>query len=103
MYSLPLGEACMVKHNLGPDALLHEFELHNRVDTRIPGDHSPGLHNSLVWHEFEVPSHDMAGEEGERAAHFTADFRRRCPQHLARPHGSAEVYDLVERFCFGKP
>src|SRR5260370_40150195 len=44
----------------------------------------------------------MPGEERERAAHFTADFRRRCPLHLAHPHGSAEVYDFVELFCVGE-
>src|SRR5260370_4846596 len=44
----------------------------------------------------------MPGEERERAAHFTADFRRRCPLHLAHPHGSAEVYHFVELFCVGE-
>jgi len=102
VFRFALGEAGMVKDDFRPGALLHELEPRDRVHTRIPVDHSPALHDSLARQEFEVPSHDMPGEERERAAHFTADFRRRCPLHLAHPHGSAEVYDFVELFCVGK-
>jgi len=57
----------MVKHDLGSGALLHEFELRNRIDAGRPAASSPGLDDSLVRHEFDVSSRDVAAEELERA------------------------------------
>jgi hypothetical protein len=58
----------MVEYNLGPGALLHEFELRNRIDARRPAAGSPGLHDALARHKFDVSSRDVATEERERAS-----------------------------------
>src|SRR6267142_3669359 len=75
VFRLPEGKAGMIKHNLGPVALLHKFEFRDRVVTRIPATRSPGLDDSLVRHKFDLPSGDIATEERERASCFTTDLR----------------------------
>jgi len=55
-------KARMVKYDLGPGALLHELELHNRIDARILAARSPGLHDSLVRHKFDMSSRDVSAE-----------------------------------------
>ena len=65
----------MVKYDLGSGALLHELELRNRIDARSPAARSPGLHDALVRHKFDVSSRDVPAEERERASHFTTDLR----------------------------
>src|SRR5947209_2235387 len=91
----------MVKYDLGPGALLYEFEFRNRVDTRCPLARSPRLHDSLVRHKFDVSPRDVTAEERERASHFTTDLRRLVPQ-VHGLHDSTELYDLVELFGVGK-
>ena len=49
----------MVKYDLGPVALFHELELHNRVDALRPASRSPSLNDSFLWHQFYVSSCDM--------------------------------------------
>ena len=91
----------MVKYDLGPGALLHELELRNRIDARSPAACSPGLHDSLVRHKFDVSSRDVPAEERERASYFTTDLR----WLVSQVHGlqdSTELYDLVELFGVGK-
>jgi hypothetical protein len=87
----------MVKYDLGSGALLHELELRNRIDARIPAARSPGLHDSLVRHKFDVSSRDVPTEERERASRFTTDLRGRVSK-VHGLHDSAELYDLVELF-----
>src|SRR6266436_7955707 len=91
----------MVKCDLGPGALLHQLKFRNRVDARSPAARSPSLHDSLVRHEFDVPSRDVPTEERERASHFTTDLRWFISQ-VHGLHDSTELYDLVELFGVGK-
>src|ERR1700726_2764784 len=91
----------MVKYDLAPGALLHELELRNRIDAWSPAARSPGLHDSLVRHKFDVSPRDVPTEEHERASHFTADLRGLVWQ-VHGLHDSTELYDLVELFGVGK-
>src|ERR1700687_1196107 len=101
VFPLALGKARMVKHDHSSGALFHELELRNRVDAWFPATRSPGLDDSLVRHQIDVPSHDIAAEKCERASHFTANLRglASCGHGI---HDSAELYDLVELFGVGE-
>jgi len=97
------GETGMVKNDLGPGALLREHELRNRVNARIPATHAPCLYDSLVGHEFDVPSRDVPAEERKRASHFTTDLRGLGESRgEAGLHHFTELYDLVELFGVGE-
>src|SRR5260370_1092894 len=87
----------MVKYDLGPGALLHELELRDRIDARSPAARSPGLHDSLVRHKFDVSSRDVSTEERERASRFTTDLHGLVSQ-VHGLHDPTELYDLVELF-----
>src|ERR1700679_3861143 len=91
----------MVKYDLAPDVLLHEFEFRNRVDPRRPPARSPRLHDTLVRHKFDVSPCDVSAEERERPSHFTTDLRRLVFQ-MHGLHHSTELYDLAELFGLGK-
>ena len=92
----------MVKNEFGTGTLLHQRELGNRVDPRIPGGHAPGLDDSLVGHKFDMPSNDMAAEECERATCLTADLRGRSSRGHAGLHGCTELRHIVELFRVGE-
>ena len=100
-FRLALRKTRMVKYDFGSGALLHEFEFRNRIDARGPAARSPGLHDSLVRHQFDVSSRDMPTEERERASHFTTDLRALVSQ-VHGLHDSTELYDLVELFGVSK-
>jgi len=91
----------VVKYDLGPGALLHELKLRNRIDARSPAARSPGLHDSLVGHEFDVSSGDVPTKECERASHFTTDLRGLVSQ-VHGLHDSTQMYNLVELFSVGE-
>ena len=91
----------MIKYDFGPGALLHEFELRNRIDARTPAARSPSLDDSLVRHKFHLPSCDVPAEQLERAARFTADLRGLVGQ-VHGLHSAAQLYDLVELFGVAK-
>ena len=81
----------------GAGALLHLFELRNRIDAGRPVARSPCLHDALVGHKFYVPSRNVSAEEGERTSYFAADRRRRASQ-VHGLHRSAKLNDFVELF-----
>jgi len=56
------GKARVVENEFGFGALLRELELRNRVDTRIPADHTPSLNNSLAGRKLDMSSDDMPAE-----------------------------------------
>src|SRR5271155_670517 len=68
-FGLAFRKAGMVEYDLGAGALLHEFELRNGIDAERPAAGAPGLHDALVWNEFDVTSGDVAAEEGEGASY----------------------------------
>src|ERR1700726_4394930 len=69
-FRVALGKAGMVKDDFGPGALLQELESRNRVNTRSPVSHSPGLDDARVRHKFDVSPEDNAAEKCERTSHF---------------------------------
>src|SRR5207249_10547004 len=69
------GETCVDKSQFGSGALLGQLEFHNRVNTWTPVNDSPGLHNSFVGHELDMPSDNVPSKECESASRFAADFR----------------------------
>src|SRR5579862_5287140 len=88
---LSLGESGVVEDEFGSGSLFSELELRNRVFAWIPDHDTPSLDNPPVGHEFNMPAHNMTGEQGEGAAHVRADLRRFIL------HGeAAEFDDLVE-------
>ena len=90
-------KARMVKYDLGPRALLHKLEPRNRIDARSPAARSPGLHDSLAWHKFDLSSRYVPAEERERASDFTTDLRGLLSE-VHRLHDSTELYDFVGLF-----
>src|SRR5438046_3775098 len=78
-----LGKSRVIKHDLRAGALLDEFKSRNRVKTRGPVAQAPGLNDSLVWHQFDMPPQNVATEKRKRAAYFTADSRRRSSRRRA--------------------
>src|ERR1700728_3554132 len=96
-FRLAFRKARMIEHDLGPGALHHELELRNRIDAWSPAARSPGLHDSLVRHKFDLSSRDVPPEERERASHFTTDLRGLVSE-VHGLHGSTELYDFVELF-----
>ena len=64
----------MFEDDLGPRSLLHEREVGNRVEARVPAARSPGLDDSLVRHKFNLTPGDVTAEERERATWFGADL-----------------------------
>src|ERR1700726_3368077 len=86
----------MIKDDLGSSALVHELESRDRVNARRPVDHSPGLNDARVWHEFDVSSQDDAAEKCERASHFSADFGRHLLERNGGILGCTDLSDFVE-------
>ena len=70
----------MVKYDPGPGTLRYELEFGNRIHARSPAAGSPGLHDSLVRHKFDLSSRDVPTEERERPSYFMTDFVMACPQ-----------------------
>ena len=97
-FRVALGKAGMVKDDLGSSALLDELEFRNRVSTRSPVGHSPGLDDARVRHKFDVSSQDNAAEKRERAAHIGTDFCRRLLERNGRLPGGNDLCDLVKLF-----
>jgi len=91
----------MVKYDLGSGVLLHELELGNRIDARIPATRSPSLYDSFVRHKFHLSSRYVPAEQLERASLFTADLRRLDGQ-VHGLHDATQLYDFVELFGVGK-
>ena len=100
-FRLAFRKAGMVKYDFGSGALLHELEPRNRIDARSPAARSPGLHDALVRHKFDVSSRDVPAEERERTSHFTTDLCGLVSQ-VHGLHDSTELYDFVELFGVGK-
>jgi tetratricopeptide (TPR) repeat protein len=96
VFRLSFRKTGMVEDNLGSRALLDEFKSRNRIDTRIPIDDAPGLNDSFVRCELDVPPDDMSCENCESASHLSADLRRRSAKRHTRLHRGTEVHDLVE-------
>src|SRR5207244_6100291 len=89
-------------YNFRTGALLGEIELHNRVDTWIPVDHTPGLDNSFVRHKLDVSSYDMPAKKRERTARFPADLRALVSRRHAGLHVRSEQFDLLELLFVGQ-
>src|SRR5580658_897340 len=93
----------MVKNDPGAGILLDELEPRNRVNAGMPVPRAPGLDNSLVRHELDVPSRDIPAEEREGASHFTTDLGALVAQVHGLQHAT-KLDDLVELFgvneCF---
>src|ERR1700737_4491672 len=102
MLSLALGETGMVKDDFCSRPLCHEVEFHNRINTWVPGHHSPCLDDSFARDELDVPPHNMAAEKREASAYFTADFRRRRAERHTGFHDPAKLGGLVELFGVGE-
>src|SRR5882724_2089045 len=99
---VPLGKSRVIKHNLRAGGLLDEFKSCNRVKTRGPVVHAPGLNDSLVRHQFYMPPQNVAPEKRKRAAYFTADFRWRSSRRRAGVHRRTELRDFAELICVGQ-
>lgn len=100
-FCIAFRKARMIKDDLGSGALLDQLELRNRIDAPRPAPRSPGLHDSLVGHKFDVPSRDVTAEEHERASYFTADLRGLVSQ-VHGLHDSTELYDLLKLIGVGE-
>src|SRR5580693_1305076 len=90
-------KARMVEYDPGPRALLHQFEPRNRIDARSPAAGSPGLHDSLARHKFDLSSRYVPAEERESASDFTTDLRGLLSE-VHRLYDPTELYYLVELF-----
>src|SRR5437016_12411633 len=102
MLAFALRKTSLVKDNFRTGALLGEIELHNRVDTWIPVDHTPGLDNSFVRHKLDVSSYDMPAKKRERTARFPADLRALVSRPHAGLHGRTEQCDPLELLFVGQ-
>src|SRR5580700_6093402 len=74
-------KARLVKYDLGPRALLHQLEPRNRIDARSPAAGSPGLHDSLPQHKFDLcpvmyPPKSVKATPTSRL--FSTGFSPRC-------------------------
>src|SRR5947208_3035984 len=102
MLAFALRKTSLVKDNFRTGALLGEIELHNRVDTWIPVDHTPGLDNSFVRHKLDVSSYDMPAKKRERTARFPADLRALVSRRHAGLPGRTEQCDPLELLFVGQ-
>src|SRR5579863_71248 len=56
-FPIAVGEASVVENEFSFGAAVRELELHNRVYARFPVRRPPGLHNSLVGHQLDMPAY----------------------------------------------
>lgn len=62
IFRVALRESSMSKQEFGFRALFREIESDDREDARLPVGYTPGLNDSFVRNELEMPTDDASAE-----------------------------------------
>src|SRR5260370_16835869 len=74
----PFRKAYVIQDQSGSRTLCLELKLRDGIRTLGPGDDAPGLDNSLVGHQLDVPPHDVPAETREVPTGFATDLGRKA-------------------------
>src|ERR1700721_1575444 len=95
MFGLAGREARVVKYDFCFRTLLDKFELRDGIDTQRPAPGSPGLHDALVRHKFDMSTRDVTTKKGERSSRVAADLGWLISE-MHGLHDAAKLYDFIE-------